>query len=362
MRNPKIVRRWAMLSLFILVFSAVAMAERQKRIAVLDFNVDVSPEGQTTSGPTKNIGKDIADLLVTRLSQLETYSVVERQQLRKILEEKKLAARGIMDEETAARVGGVLGAEALVIGNVKSFSVVNKQAGLLNKLSDKLSSRLPIPTASLKPGKSIATVEVLFKLVNAHNGTVHWAGEATGKVERGISKPEVETLLYGKESMTSPQFTRTILGEAVQDAVNKMAAQIQERVASIPEAPVARAKGGVSRGGSKYSPKSKIPAGRVNRAGNSVEPTSAAFEGSVLQITGAQVTVEIKRRGSVKNGDVLKVRRIESVKNPGGKQIATKNIIGELEVTDVQDEVIVGRYRAALKAKSPKVSDLVTSN
>lgn len=356
MCNQKITRPWMILLLAVLVFPTLAMAERQKRIAVLDFEVDASgQEGQSAVGSTRNVGKEIADLLVNRLSQLGTYTVIERRQLRRILDEQKLAAKGLVDEETAARVGGVLGVDALVIGNVKTFNVVNKRSGLLEM------TRIPSIMKSLRPGKSVATVGVIFKLVNAHTGAVHWGGEATGTVERKVDKPELDTLIYGKESMSSPEFTRTVLGQATNDAVNRMVTQIQERAASLPDAPMPRTKSAAKAEGSNYTPRSKGSPDGANRAGGA-KPSSEGFEGSVLQIKGGQVVVEITNKGNVKNGDVLKVRRVESITNSKGKKIQMENIIGQLDVIDVQDEVIIGRYRASDKTKPLKANDLVTSH
>jgi len=59
----------------------------------------------------------LAQMLITDLAELGEIRVVERTRLNAVLEEQKLAASGKVDAATAARIGKLLGARALVLGS-----------------------------------------------------------------------------------------------------------------------------------------------------------------------------------------------------------------------------------------------------
>ena len=80
-------------------------------IAVLNF------EGLQDSGGT------LAELLTTKLVQGNYYKVVERERLNKIMNEQKLGMTGMIDETTAAQVGKLAGVNAVLMGNVNTYSV-----------------------------------------------------------------------------------------------------------------------------------------------------------------------------------------------------------------------------------------------
>jgi TolB-like protein len=59
----------------------------------------------------------LAQMLITDLADLHEIRVVERERLKALLEEQKLATSGKVDAATAARIGKLLGAQALVLGS-----------------------------------------------------------------------------------------------------------------------------------------------------------------------------------------------------------------------------------------------------
>jgi tetratricopeptide (TPR) repeat protein len=67
--------------------------------------------------------KGLAAMVITDLSKIKSLSVIERLRLQALLAEMKLGQTGIVDESTASRVGRLLGAETLVIGNLTLGSI-----------------------------------------------------------------------------------------------------------------------------------------------------------------------------------------------------------------------------------------------
>ena len=82
-----------------------------QRIAVLDFR-----------GP-EHSGIAAASLLTSRLWESHFYTLVERNELQKILREHAINMSGIVDVTTAVEAGKLLGVDALLIGDVVTYQV-----------------------------------------------------------------------------------------------------------------------------------------------------------------------------------------------------------------------------------------------
>lgn len=78
-------------------------------------------EDLAASESTKGLGEEMAATLMDGLARSGKVRVVERRQLRQILEELKLSASGLIDEQTAIKAGKLLGANALVLGSFLKF-------------------------------------------------------------------------------------------------------------------------------------------------------------------------------------------------------------------------------------------------
>ena len=88
-----------------------SMPAKGGKIAVMDFSW---LEGQTT-----DLGKFLAEELITRLFMTKKFEgVIERQLLEKILEEQKFTLTGIFDPETIKKFGRIYGVDAIVTGSI----------------------------------------------------------------------------------------------------------------------------------------------------------------------------------------------------------------------------------------------------
>jgi len=102
-----------------LVFLDTASAEFKKiKIAVLDFQLQ--GEGYETS----DMGKIVAEWLITALVKEGRFNVIERMLLKKVLEEQRLGVSGIIDESSASKLGRVLGAKIVITGSIMKFQNV----------------------------------------------------------------------------------------------------------------------------------------------------------------------------------------------------------------------------------------------
>lgn len=102
-----------------LIFCAPAFAEFKKtKIAVLDFAL----HGERYE--TTDMGKIVAEWLITALVKEGRFDVIERRLLEKVLSEQKLGATGLVDEQSASRLGKMLGAKVVITGSLMKFQNV----------------------------------------------------------------------------------------------------------------------------------------------------------------------------------------------------------------------------------------------
>ncbi len=100
----------------VLMLTQPAKADFKKtKIAVLDFQM----QGDQTS--SKDMGKIVAEWLITGLVETGRFDVIERRLLEKIMEEQKLGVTGAIDPNSAAQLGKILGVKIIVSGTVTSL-------------------------------------------------------------------------------------------------------------------------------------------------------------------------------------------------------------------------------------------------
>ncbi|MBW3536047.1 MAG: hypothetical protein KY453_12680 [Gemmatimonadetes bacterium] len=100
------------------VQDAPAQTSGLPTVAVLDFTGLMVGEG----GNSAPLGKAVASMLITELSDREGMQVIERTRLQDILTEQRLSLSGRVSENTALEVGQMLGAQYVVYGQVTSIA------------------------------------------------------------------------------------------------------------------------------------------------------------------------------------------------------------------------------------------------
>jgi TolB-like protein len=109
----------------LMVVLAARVAAADTRVAVLEFT---NASAERDNDP---LGKGLQSMLTTDLSQVPALRLVERQRLRDIQSELKLAQGGQIDKATAARIGKLAGATHLLAG---SFTIVGNRMRIDSRL------------------------------------------------------------------------------------------------------------------------------------------------------------------------------------------------------------------------------------
>ena len=109
----------------------------KRRIGVVDFE-NKAPYGQG------RLGNSATDILITELTKTGKFIVVERDKINSLMQEQKFGQSGAVDPNTAAKVGRMLGLNAIVTGAVTQFGVDTTGSEYLLTQSKKQTARCTV--------------------------------------------------------------------------------------------------------------------------------------------------------------------------------------------------------------------------
>ena len=187
------------LALTVGAFSAKAQeapAEGKIVLAVLNFD--------TSTKELAEYGETVPDLLTVFLTADPSLQLVERAQIKKILEELALGASGVVDEATKARIGKLTGAKFIVTGRVM---VVGKKLYITAKTMSTETSKVGVKMAK---GPNDADLdEIVQKL--AEEMMNYLAENAAAMQPKVMTEEELAAALRKKlEGKTLPKFAVVI--------------------------------------------------------------------------------------------------------------------------------------------------------
>ncbi len=180
-------------------------AEGKPVVAVAEFS--------NSTGQPVDVGRGLQDKMHRALEESGKVVVVERLRLDKVIEEQRLGLTGLVDPETAARVGELTGADFLVAGNLDQF--------------DYQESSLPFGAiiggiAGIEGTEGIGhrsfsiTVGVTISIIDANTGQSQRAAGAATRKGGGLGFD-----IYNPSGIGWGQLNRGIVGEAIHEAINR---------------------------------------------------------------------------------------------------------------------------------------------
>ncbi len=160
-----------------------AYAQAKKRIAIMDFDyATVQSVSAGIFGTNVDIGKGIADLLVDRLVNDGTYSVIERKALDKLIAEQNFSNSDRADSSSAARIGKLLGVNAIVVGSITQFGRDDKHTNIGGSAIGGITGRYGLGGIGKKEAKAV--VQISARLVNVETGEILAVAQGRGESER----------------------------------------------------------------------------------------------------------------------------------------------------------------------------------
>lgn len=286
--------------------------DRRYKVAVLPFD-DGSVQDRWWDGEL-DVGKGIADELITALLEKKKFRLIEREQIDKIIAEQDFGASGRVDAKSAAAIGKILGVDFLIIGRVTDFAFKSSGTGLA---SGKFSAGL---------GVKSTTARVIIDARMVDTTTAEIVSSVNGKGEKkntnlGLSY-EGNAIAFG-----SDEFRKSNLGLALREAVNQVAENLTE----------------------------KAPSGK--------ERGNYQLTGKVFYAAGDRVILGIGKNDGVNVGNIFVVEHvIDEVKDPDTGEVVdtVTEVIAEIRVVEVKDKTAICQVTSHFNTKYKiEVKDVV---
>ncbi len=292
------------------------MAQDKKRIAVMNFDYATvsSSVAQIFGSTNTDVGRGIADMLVDRLVNDGTYSVIERKALDKLIAEQNFSNSDRADPSSAAKIGKLLGVSAIVIGSITQFGRDDKSTAIGGGAVGGITGRFGVGGVARKESKAV--VQITARMVDVNTGEILASAPGLGQSTRSGT-----SLLGaggssggaggGAADMRSSNFAATILGEATNKAVTEVAMKLQ----------------GVS---------TKLPTVKA-----------APVDGLIADVSGNTLILNVGSSAGLKVGDVLQVSHTgREIKDPATGKVLRRidEDLGKVTLTEVDAGSAVGTY------------------
>jgi curli biogenesis system outer membrane secretion channel CsgG len=293
----------------------------RKRIAVLNFDnpsVGADAPSGLFGADGDNVGRGVSVLLIQRLVEGDAYTVVDRSALEEILKEQTDEERSAMDPYAmAAKIGRLLGLDALIIGAVTRYGPDGTQK----------SATVGGFASGVRIRKSKAHVEITARVFNVTTGEIMGAFTSEGE---SAQMGDITIIAVRGQAKTSPEmlasdFVNRLFPEATRNAVNQLASQLN----CFAE---------------------KIPALHI------------AVEGRIAEVTGNTVTLSINKHSGLKVGDQLRIVRDAPAAGAPGKANASRpvpsELVGVAMIITVSEDSATATVPASVE---PRIGDRVQS-
>jgi TolB-like protein len=229
-------RRFIQIFLFFscMILAAAAFSREKIGVAVLDF------EAKNVSDQS---AEALTDLLRTELFNTGCFKVVERQQIKKLLDEQKFQLSGVTDADQAAEIGRLLNVKKIMIGTVTLLGnthiintrIVDVQSGQV-ELAEAVESKggeEQLPNAvtelalkiSFKIGMEGSIIRLSGETLFIDLGAVD--GIQVGQIFNVIRQGEAITDLEGRVIGTNSEGIGSVMVTKVQDRFSEAASQEQ---------------------------------------------------------------------------------------------------------------------------------------
>jgi curli biogenesis system outer membrane secretion channel CsgG len=308
-----------------LVLTGAAGAQSKHSLAVESFDYStVRTATQSIFGTEINVGDGIRSLMTNRIVRDGKFTVVERAKVGRIMKEQDFDASNRVKRGTGARIGQIRGAEFTLMGDIVVFGRDDrKKSGV---------GGVMVPGAGGMAGgykkTDKAVVVLAYRLVNTESSEVVAAGEARGESKRdskggfaGMFAGGV--LVGGGFGSNASNFAETIIGEAVIDAVDHLAQDLNQ-----------------------------------NAGDAAAAPRDIEIDALVASVNAGSITINAGSAAGITAGMRLQVlRKLQEIKDPVTHEVLDVETqpVGELVIVTVRERISTGNYTG----QPAKVGDVV---
>lgn len=284
------------------------------------------------------LGEGLAEMLITELTKLDKFQVLESTALEHLKNEIKLGEEGYVAQDEKVEKGGFAGADFMFRGKVTRFG--SKRQGV------NLGGFVPGSLGNLGVKRNKADVRIDWRIVDASNRKVVKSGEAVAE-ETGLGF-DVGVGINGHGGnigFKNEEFMNSALGKATVKAINKIMLDVK----------------GVTPPQSGRQMASAKAAQALKSASESLTASLKSTPGKVLAVPGKGVLiVSLGSKQGFKAGDKLKLYQTEDIKDEKGEVVfSEEKLVGEVTLDSVQDERSKASYHGS---SEPKAGWVVKAN
>lgn len=245
----------------------------------------------------QSFARGLTEMMIAELVNTGRFVVVERTQLADVTSEQNLQQSGAVNQETAAKVGQLIGAQFLIRPAITEFSYGDqagtKGVGVRPPVSAPVVGRVRIGGGK---AKIIARLVLDSRIVEVETGAITQSLKSEATAEQSMSNFDLGTAVFDYDNT---EFQKTPLGAATREAV---ADAVKQLVANLGDKP---------------------------------------WQGSVVTMRGNQIYINAGQDMGIRVGDVVEMSRAgEALVDPatGLNLGAVETKLGRARVTSVQEK------------------------
>jgi curli biogenesis system outer membrane secretion channel CsgG len=284
------------------------------------------------------LGEGLAEMLITEITKLNKFEVLESTALADLAKEIDLGTSGYVGKDEKVDKGGWKGADFMFVGKVTRFGA--------NKTGVNLGGFVPGSLGNLGVRSDKYDVRIDWRLVDAYSRKVMNTGSAVGQ-QTGLGF-DIGVSVYGHGGgigFQNTEFMNSALGKATVKALNAIIAEVS--TVTLPPSGRRMAK-------DKAAQQDKA---QQDKAGEEVKAQMDAIRatpGKVLAVPAKGVViVTLGNKQGLKAGDKLKLYETVDTKDDQGKVVFTEEkLVGEITLEAVQDDRSKASYTGNAEVKS----------
>ena len=169
------------------------------RVAVMPFNIKAAVSHNLDFSCNESVSEEVAVSLMDE----GYFDILERNELKRIVDEQSFQMTDLVDQSTAVQIGGMLGAEYILVGSITGLSskkMDNEVVGFGNKQSQVIA-------------------HLAGRLIEVKTGRVVLSGRGTGKATNTMAKAPLRLIRFGTAELDGDQVV-VALQKAADDLVS----------------------------------------------------------------------------------------------------------------------------------------------
>jgi curli biogenesis system outer membrane secretion channel CsgG len=277
------------------------------------------------------LGEGLAEMLITELTKLGKFEVLESTALGNLVDEIKLGEAGYVAEGERVEKGGFAGADFMFRGKVTRFGSKAQNVGL--------GGFIPNSGGNLGIKTSQSDVRIDWRIVDAATRKIVTSGQAVG-VENGLGF-NVGVAVDGHGGnigFDNKEFMNSALGKATVKALNLIMVDVSKT--SVP-----------------LSGRKKAQAAAAEKKEAAITAADAALKNTPGKVLAAPakgvLVVSLGSKQGFKNGDKLKLYETNDIKDDQGNVVfSEEKLVGEVTLDAVQEDRSKASYTGDLAVKS----------